>query len=131
VEWDCFAAMSIGAPHLRDRLWILAYAAGSGNLRLPVRPWRPHQASAVAVGRRENVADDDRAGCSDAQGERPDAEPSGETESRTGGWWNAEPAVGRVAHGVADRVERLRALGNGQVPAVAARAWCELMARVS
>jgi DNA (cytosine-5)-methyltransferase 1 len=31
--------------------------------------------------------------------------------------------VGRVAHGVASRVDRLRAIGNGQVPAVAALAW--------
>ena len=39
------------------------------------------------------------------------------------GWWESEPDVGRVAHGVAARVDRLRALGNGQVPAVAALAW--------
>ena len=35
-------------------------------------------------------------------------------------WWEAEPDVGRVADGVAARVDRLKALGNGQVPAVAA-----------
>lgn len=40
-----------------------------------------------------------------------------------GGWWSAEPDVGRVAHGVAARVDRLRCLGNGQVPAVVALAW--------
>jgi DNA (cytosine-5)-methyltransferase 1 len=39
------------------------------------------------------------------------------------GWWASEPDVGRVAHGVAARVDRLRALGNGQVPSVAALAW--------
>ncbi len=38
-------------------------------------------------------------------------------------WWATEPDVGRVAHGVAARVDRLRALGNGQVPAVATAAW--------
>jgi DNA (cytosine-5)-methyltransferase 1 len=38
-------------------------------------------------------------------------------------WWATEPDVGRVAHGVAARVDRLRAIGNGQVPAVVARAW--------
>lgn len=38
-------------------------------------------------------------------------------------WWATEPDVGRVAHGVAARVDRLRAIGNGQVPAVAALAW--------
>ena len=37
--------------------------------------------------------------------------------------WPTEPAVGRVADGVAHRVDRLKALGNGQVSRVAARAW--------
>jgi DNA (cytosine-5)-methyltransferase 1 len=45
------------------------------------------------------------------------------TQSQRSNWWAVEPAVDRVAHGVANRVDRLRALGNGQVPAVAARAW--------
>ena len=44
------------------------------------------------------------------------AEYSGERNFN--GWWGAEPDVGRVAHGVAFRVDRLAALGNGQVPAV-------------
>jgi len=34
-------------------------------------------------------------------------------------WWTAEPDVGRVAHGVPARVDRLRALGNAVVPQVA------------
>ena len=42
-------------------------------------------------------------------------------------WWKAEPGLGRVADGVANRVDRIKAIGNGQVPMVAARAFCELM----
>ena len=38
-------------------------------------------------------------------------------------WWAVEPALGRVVNGLAHRVDRLRALGNGQVSAVVARAW--------
>lgn len=34
----------------------------------------------------------------------------------TGEWWPAEPDVGRVAHGVPHRVDRLRCLGNAVVP---------------
>ena len=42
----------------------------------------------------------------------------------------AESRVGRVAHGLAHRGDRLRALGNGQVPAVAALAWRTLTGRL-
>lgn len=45
-------------------------------------------------------------------------------------WWAAEPAVGRVANVVANRVDRLRCIGNGQVPAVAALAWTILRGRL-
>jgi len=38
-------------------------------------------------------------------------------------WWQVEPDVGRVANGIPKRVDRLKALGNGQVPAQAALAW--------
>ena len=38
-------------------------------------------------------------------------------------WWPPEPDVGRVANGVAARVDRLKAIGNGQVPRVAATAF--------
>jgi DNA (cytosine-5)-methyltransferase 1 len=48
--------------------------------------------------------------------------------SRAGSWWSAEPDVDRVAHGVADRVDRLYSIGNGQVPAVVALAYRTLSA---
>jgi DNA (cytosine-5)-methyltransferase 1 len=38
-------------------------------------------------------------------------------------WWATEPDLGRVAHGVDARVDRLKAIGNGQVPLCAATAW--------
>ncbi len=38
-------------------------------------------------------------------------------------WWASEPNVGRVANGVVARVDRLRCIGNGQVPAVVSLAW--------
>lgn len=34
-------------------------------------------------------------------------------------WWSTEPDVGRVANGVPNRVDRIRALGNAVVPQVA------------
>ncbi len=44
------------------------------------------------------------------------------------GRWPAEPGMGRVANGVANRVDRIKALGNGQVPRVAAAAFTILTA---
>jgi DNA (cytosine-5)-methyltransferase 1 len=82
--------------------------------------------------------------CGEASGEREtssDSECSGlerredfgkqeVTWTRSGGspighanWWATEPNVGRVAHGVAARMERIKAIGNGQVPLCAATAW--------
>ena len=34
------------------------------------------------------------------------------------GWWDIEPNVGRVAHGVSARTHRLKGLGNSLVPAI-------------
>lgn len=39
------------------------------------------------------------------------------------GRWPAEPGMGRVVDGMANRAHRIRALGNGQVPRVAAAAF--------
>ena len=38
-------------------------------------------------------------------------------------WWEIEPPLDRVADGMVDRVDRLKAIGNGQVPLCAATAW--------
>jgi len=45
----------------------------------------------------------------------------GQSEESTGriGWWESEPDVGRVAHGIPGRVHRLKALGNAIVPQIA------------
>ena len=55
------------------------------------------------------------------------AEFDGVERGGIGQWWAVEPKVGRLADGVADRVERLKALGNGQVPLVVAEAWLALI----
>ncbi|RUR27725.1 DNA cytosine methyltransferase [Vreelandella nanhaiensis] len=70
------------------------------------------------------------------QGQQPsqpkEKERSGSQQRQAGscgdgfGRWPAEPDVGRVANGVAARVDKLKALGNGQVPRVAAAAFALL-----
>lgn len=67
-------------------------------------------------------------------GEHPDAMQAlsrllahnGQAYWQDGRW---EDATARVAHGVAARVDRLKAIGNGQVPLCAAEAFQQLAAR--
>ena len=42
---------------------------------------------------------------------------------RKSDFWAVEPNVGRVVNWMAARVDRIKALGNGQVPLCAATAW--------
>ncbi len=48
---------------------------------------------------------------------------SGRGSSSLSGWWDVEPGVGRVVNGMGSRLDRLKGLGNGQVPLQAAAAW--------
>ena len=41
-----------------------------------------------------------------------------QVESPWEGWWDIEPDVGRVAHGISARTHRLKGLGNSLVPAI-------------
>jgi len=58
VEWTSVRASDVGAPHRRERVFILAYSTSSGSegSGLPVRPGRPQQAEAVVDGRSRELA---------------------------------------------------------------------------
>jgi len=152
AEWCVLGADDVGAPHRRKRLWILAYAHGSGErllaravggakeaLRRQAAGYLPEQRGEVSGGGADAA---DSAAISPwlldpADLEHPISKQLGDTEegrdSGTAGrpstWeddWLVEPYVGRVAHGVASRLDRLRALGNGQVPQAMAAAFTYL-----
>lgn len=65
----------------------------------------------------ETMADTDNAGCKEQRRGQP-AQAQHEA-AKCGDWWAVEPAVGRVAHGIPGRVDRLRGLGNAIVPQIA------------
>lgn len=108
---------------------MLGGAIPSGRSHVCDRAW-PDKA--------ENVSDSDGLGrsameCEDGgrtSGEGP-LRPPRECALDSGepGWWSFEPNVGRVADGVAARVDRLKAIGSGQVPLVAATAFLLLLQR--
>lgn len=69
----------------------------------------------------QEIPDADLPRCHEQRRAVADAAPH--PTSERGDWWRVEPDVGRVADGVAARVDRLKAIGNGQVPSVAKLAW--------
>ena len=128
-EWDCISAASQGAPHIRDRLWIVANAKIDryGNRResknfSETNERQDKQMQSIVGSPNSDVSDTIseglRNGIKETMG-KPEKNPSTKQQSR----WPVEPDVGRVANGVAFRVDRLKAIGNGQVPAVVRAAW--------
>ena len=112
ARWTCLGADQVGAPHRRDRWFCLANSTGKQTLRegqgrlFPITP----------------QCGEDVANATSVYAQRFN-NGSGEGEPWRNGWWKTEPDVGRVANVVASRVDRLKALGNGQVPPCAAAAW--------
>jgi hypothetical protein len=67
----------------------------------------------------------------DERGERNGAFDGSSWASRAENYWRIEPDVGRVADGVPNRVDRLRALGNSLVPQIAEMLGRAIVARDS
>jgi DNA (cytosine-5)-methyltransferase 1 len=130
AEWHCIPASAVGAPHRRDRVWIVAYPNGRGQQGSSERHREAEQDPAdrdtrrrYAGGLRQDVADPHeprlegwlRESLRQCASERT-AGASG--ASGLAATWLAEPDVGRVANGVPKRVDRLRCLGNAVVPQI-------------
>lgn len=171
------SASDVGAPHRRDRWWVLAAHPDRDYLRQEQGRGEPGRTGEVEPGEHgaeEPMADSNRRvlqgerepGLLDGQrqaqredadgcgGQVPDSKCFGcdgqqnsterdisdryrpgweEAASRTKqrSWWQPEPRLGRVAHGTPDRVDRLRAIGNGVVPLAAAHAFRALMEKLT
>jgi len=181
ARWGVLGAADVGAPHQRDRIWIVAKWRG----HLPhaqhdrIRWWEQQQesletthrqmANPNVIGLDESKTKRDRIneqqicqnqfdygnevrgetiGCGQLGNEEELANPAGSglqgqgqseqpinsktyedwkagqsANVRESDFWATEPNVGRVVNGMASRVDRIKALGNGQVPLCAATAW--------
>lgn len=96
AEWHCIPASAVGAPHPRDRLWIVAYTPemfgaefGRDKSRRLLSP----------DGLLSFVYDEGR-------------------ENHFAAWRATESELDRTLHGVSDRVDRLGALSNSVVPQI-------------
>jgi len=127
--WDGIPAAAVGAPHRRDRIFIVAHSVSS-KLRDEqggqCGESRQRKAVTPDNGSPGNVAHANghhrQRGSGDVQMGRKRVSKEAPHDGLTGGTqWAAEPNVGRVANGVPSRVDRLRCLGNAVVPQVAER----------
>ena len=186
AKWGIVGAHHTGAPHKRDRIWVLAtnthlqsrsteserkhkwakkpvgsrsgqmeplvahtiseqlrtdgsgQAAGMQRENQEPRHQRQRiwsDASEFGIDRRAQDLGNTHSKRSEARMARPEQRqerPAGESfhtsnqgsrRQRSNEWFASEPRLDRVAHGVAHRVDRLKAIGNGQVPAVVKLAW--------
>ena len=136
AEWGVVGAYQTGAPHKRDRMWILAHAPGNARHERRPEPAGLQREARLADGR-DDVAHAQRFRLHPAEnvclmeGQGPGELRPVEPRDNRSEWWDVEPGVGLLAHGVARRVDRLKAIGNGQVPLCAAFAWNTLFRRLA
>jgi len=93
AKWGVLGAGRLGGCHNRERIWVLAHDSNLHKYEGDY-PFQEIQRRAIA----SSVTTSERC------------------------WWKTVPEVGRVADGVANRLDRARAIGNGQVPGVASLA---------
>jgi DNA (cytosine-5)-methyltransferase 1 len=132
AEWENIPAAAVGAPHRRERVWIVAYPNGTGHNR-------KKKSSVYSASHGKGFADNAGYACgqndvADSASQRQQgqgqfkqpisaATPSNRQASIFGAIrvtrkWSVEPDVGRVANGVPKRVDRLKGLGNAVVPQI-------------
>lgn len=154
AEWGLFSAAEVGAPHKRERFWLLAHADGdgcegvgrcrAGHERDADRWGGTTLAHTTGSRRPQDRLNDPRDGSTtsrqgpprNAGGQHSHAQwPPGRDD--TDGWqrWTAaggpQPAVRRGTDGrPAELADALHLGGNGLVPAVAAAALVELARRL-
>lgn len=136
-RWTCLSASSVGAPHKRERWFLLAHTNGSNLRNSKSKRSRGIPSELKHDGEPEHVADSKGNGnirikgklASKNEGERESKEQHKNKNIKpvNNGWWKAEPNVGRVVDGGAFRMDRVKALGNGVVPLQVKTAFEKLM----
>lgn len=143
AEWQDIRASDMGAPHKRERIWIVAYTNKTG-----LQKKRPEQQTTGATRSftqneisytKQQHDDNSGYGASQIQRKRSETTeiqgclsnstrklPYGKRkawsrrrEPSNCDWWSIEPSVGRLANGIPGRVDQLKGLGNSIVPQIA------------
>ena len=103
ARWGIMGAVDAGLHHNRKRIWIVAYTDSHGSQRINTKSGaKAYQSQSTQR--------------SDIAGVLSQVQRGGEN-------CIPESWILRSSNGMAARMDRTVAIGNGQVPAVAARAW--------
>lgn len=126
TRWCVLGAWHTGCPHRRNRMWV--YACHANSKSQPVGTIDAQVAKLprmVADTNQEGPQRQPRHGGATQrrQEQAGYVAPCGVPPRAGPDWWEAQSGICRVTDDVANRVGRLRAIGNGQVPSVAALAW--------
>lgn len=106
-RWTTLSASEVGAPHKRERWWLLAHTNSELVRKQPGRERRQKGESAIKPG--------------------IDGTPRKMARQLDLPSWPTEPEVGRVADGISFRMDRIKGLGNSVVPQQARQAFKELI----
>ena len=132
ARWGVLGADAAGAPHKRDRIWIVgtladALCSGREELDAAAQPTEPRFGRGRSHAETNTDANGDgctaRGGVATGQARSRGAHGHNTQRLFRCDWWRAEPMPSPVAHGVAARMDQIRCTGNGQVPAVVRLAW--------
>lgn len=128
ARWGIVSAADIGAPHLRERIWILANAKSFGRRQDELLPGQGREEVAHLDwdGEAESVRNDSDSLSLRHRIKKAPLFPGGNGIERCG-WWSTQPGIRGVAHGISNRIHRITALGDAQVPGVAEKAWSLLI----
>ncbi len=142
AEWHCIPASAVGAPHQRDRIWIVAYPLQQHETERRERPnvtGQGVEGGALSAGSQGDAQWERSlrvAGNSSGDG----VADTNSGESQDGGvsvgvgrlvvteehiafaqetsQWKTQPSIPRVVDGFPGRVDRLKQLGNAVVPQI-------------
>ena len=139
-RWGVVSAADIGAKHQRRRIWIVAHSRYwrrrdkwiAERWENPQKEWATNTSQVGGPSEQSKTLANTASLGQQGQGQHEQSINSAQGCNWKANYvesigrpeqWAIEPAVGRVADGVAARVDRLKAIGNGQVPLCAATAW--------
>jgi len=127
AEWHCIPASACGAPHQRDRIWIIAYPncrhskqrsseftirkKSDSGCKIPETMANP---TSKRLSQRNEPRKDKRASCQIISRSKFVRMYSACRREQ----WDTEPGMGRVANGIPNRVDRIKGIENAVVPQV-------------